>query len=228
MLFYASPHTSQDVGADGMDPFVASIFLGVVRFIMSCFNAYLLKRFKRRFLLMLSSFCMAVFMFISAAVTIWISEGAKSLNWVPIFCLLMYVCSSMIGLLTIPWTMTAELFPTEIRGIGHSLSFSLANILMFMAVQSYRTLLDWFGPHGVQWFFCFVSICGFFFGLCFLPETHGKKLSEIQASFEKKKPVARAPMIPKNRSRVTASEQVFNVSANAKEIEQMLKRVENA
>lgn len=196
---------------------------------MSCFNAYLLKRFKRRFLLMLSSFCMAVFMFISGATTIWIAEGAKSLNFVPVFCLLMYVCSSMIGLLTIPWTMTAELFPAEIRGVGHSVSFSLANILMFFAVQSYRTLLDVLGgAHAVQWFFCLVSIGGFFFGLFFLPETHGKKLSEIQASFEKKKPVT-APMIPKNRSRVTASEQVvFNVTANAKEMEQILKRAENA
>lgn len=44
----------------------------------------------------------------------------------------------MLGLLTIPWTMTAELFPTEIRGIGHSLSYSMANILMFAAIQSYR------------------------------------------------------------------------------------------
>jgi facilitated trehalose transporter len=190
--------------------------------VMSCMNAFLLKRFKRRFLVMLSSFCMAICMFISGAVTIWIEQGAKSLNWVPIFCLLMFVCSSMIGLLTIPWTMTAELFPTEIRGLGHSLSFSTANIIMFVAVLSYRTLLDILGgPHAVQWFFSFVSIIGFFFGLCFLPETHGKKLSEIQASFENKKPVTR------NRSRVIASD-VYNVSTNAKEIEQMIKKRENA
>lgn len=59
-------------------------------------------------------------------------------NWVPVVCLLFYVCASMVGLLTIPWTMTAELFPTEIRGLGHSLSYSMANFLMFCAVQSYR------------------------------------------------------------------------------------------
>lgn len=44
----------------------------------------------------------------------------------------------MIGLLTIPWTMTAELFPMEIRGIAHSISYSMANLLMFAAIQSYR------------------------------------------------------------------------------------------
>jgi facilitated trehalose transporter len=182
-------------------------------------NAWLLKRFKRRFLVMLSSFCMAVCMFISGAVTIWIEQGVKNISWVPVLCLLLFVCSSMLGLLTIPWTMTAELFPTAIRGIGHSISFSIANIIMFFAVQSYRTLLSVLGgAHAVQWFFALVSIIGFFYGLCFLPETHGKKLSEIEAYFEKKSPA---------KNRVVASG-VFNVSANSKEIEQMLKSKEVA
>lgn len=51
----------------------------------------------------------------------------------------------MVGMLTIPWTMTAELFPTEIRGIAHSISYSIANMLMFAALQSYRSLQDFLG-----------------------------------------------------------------------------------
>jgi hypothetical protein len=83
---------------------------------------------------------------------------------------------------------------------------------MFIAVQSYRTLLDVLGgPHAVQWFFAFVSIIGFFFALLVLPETHGKKLSEIEAFFEKKTPA-------KNRSG-----DIYSVPVNKKETEQMLK-----
>lgn len=63
----------------------------------------------------------------------------------PVACLLLYVCTSMVGMLTIPWTMTAELFPTEIRGMAHSISYSIANILMFAAVQSYRNLTQFLG-----------------------------------------------------------------------------------
>lgn len=107
----------------------------------------------------------------------------------------------------------------EIRSIGNSLAYSIANILMFFAVQSYRTLLDVLGgPHAVQWFFSFVSIVGFFFGLCILPETHGKKLSEIQAYFEKKTPA---------KNRVIASD-VYSVPTSEKEIEQMLTNKEIA
>lgn len=151
---------------------------------MSLGNAWLLKQFKRRQLIMTSSLGMAACMFISGSFTLWLKQGATDLYWVPVVCFLLYVCASMIGLLSIPWTMTAELFPTEIRGIGHSVSYSMANILMFAAIQSYRTLSDFLGgSYAIQWFFAVVSVLGFFFALIFLPETHGKKLSEIEAYF---------------------------------------------
>lgn len=130
---------------------------------MSLLNAWLLKRFRRRPLIMVSSLGMAVCMFLSGLVTLWIKQGKlhtnafarlqclreqltksycfpgnKDLSWIPVMCLLLYVCCSMLGLLTIPWTMTAELFPADIRGIAHSLSYSMANLLMFFAIKSYQ------------------------------------------------------------------------------------------
>lgn len=151
---------------------------------MSLTNAWLLKRFKRRPLIMTSSLGMAACMFISGAFTYWLKNGETTLDWVPVVFFMLYVCSSMMGLLSIPWTMTAEMFPTEIRGIGHSIAYSMANVLMFAAIQSYRSLSDALGgAFAVQWFFAGVAILGFFFALIFLPETHGKKLSEIEAYF---------------------------------------------
>lgn len=176
----------QDVGA-GIDPYAASICVGITRLLMSLLNAWLLKRFKRRFLVMVSSAIMALSMFCSGTVTLWIKEGSTDISWAVVLCILVYVASSMTGLLTIPWTMTAELFPNEIRGIAHSIAYSIGNLLMFCAIQSYRTLQDTLGGvHAIQWFFSAVSIVGFFFGLFVLPETHGKKLSEIEDSFRGK------------------------------------------
>lgn len=74
-----------------------------------------------------------------------LSKSLFRCSQVPVFCLLLYVCTSMVGMLTIPWTMTAELFPTEIRGIAHSISYSMANLLMFAALQSYRSLQAFLG-----------------------------------------------------------------------------------
>lgn len=81
---------------------------------------------------------MAVCMLVSGLATYGLKTGMDLPTVIPVIFLLLYVCMSMIGLLTIPWTMTAELFPDDIRELAHSVSYSLANILMFVAVQVYR------------------------------------------------------------------------------------------
>ena len=121
-----------------INPYHASILIGAIRFIMSCFNLYLLKKFCRRPLIMISCLGMAIFMIISGLFTMWLKEGKSEMYWVPVACLLFYVFSSLIGLMTIPWTMSAEMFPTKIRGIGHSISFAVGSFMIFAAVHSYR------------------------------------------------------------------------------------------
>ncbi|OAD54262.1 Facilitated trehalose transporter Tret1 [Eufriesea mexicana] len=181
-LFYAVTWF-QEVGS-GVDPYIASILVGVTRFLCSMVNTWLLRRYKRRLLCIISSLGMATCMTVSGYYTYLIRNGDRSGYWVPVLCLLLYVCTSMVGMLTIPWTMTAELFPTEIRGIAHSISYSIANMLMFAALQSYRSLQDFLGgSHAVQWFFAGVSITAVVFVWLLLPETHGKKLSEIEEYF---------------------------------------------
>lgn len=160
---------------------------GATRLAMSLLTVWLLKRFKRRPLIMTSAIGMAVCMAFSGASTYALKTGMSLPSWVPVVFLLLYVCMSMIGLLTIPWTMTAELFNSEIREIAHSISYSLANILMFVAVQVYRPLQRLLGSsYALQWFFCVICLVGFFYGLFILPETHGKKLSEIEDGFKSK------------------------------------------
>lgn len=154
---------------------------------MSLLTVWLLKKFKRRPLIMTSSIGMAICMFVSGSTTYCLKSNIDLPKWIPVIFLLLYVCMSMIGLLTIPWTMTAELFPDDIRELAHSISYSMANILMFIAVQVYRPLQRFLGSsYALQWFFSVVSLIGFFYGLYILPETHGKKLAEIEASFMKK------------------------------------------
>jgi hypothetical protein len=56
--------------------------------------------------------------------------------------------------------------------------FAFICIILFRSIQTFLG-----GSFAIQWFFAVISICGFFFGLFILPETHGKKLTEIEAYF---------------------------------------------
>ncbi|XP_071454724.1 facilitated trehalose transporter Tret1-like [Hetaerina americana] len=111
------------------------------------------------------------------------SGPVKKSSVIPTVCMLLYVCVSMVGFLAIPWTITAELFPTEIRSLANSIVLSLANILLFSALQAYPHMLDTLGPHGVLWMFAAVSAIGGIFFYFFLPETHGRNLAEIEKYF---------------------------------------------
>nr|XP_022901994.1 facilitated trehalose transporter Tret1-2 homolog [Onthophagus taurus]XP_022901995.1 facilitated trehalose transporter Tret1-2 homolog [Onthophagus taurus] len=183
-LFYAI-HFFKKVDQN-LNPYLASIFLGTVRFVMSLANTYMLRRFQRRPLVLVSCVGMAICMFISGMYTLHgKNDGTNSfLKWVPVILLVIYVITSMIGLLPIPWTMSAELFPLEIRGVAQSLSYSIANTLMFAAIQSYYPLERLFGgAAGVQFFFGVMALAGLVYSFVFQPETHGKKLTDIVEYF---------------------------------------------
>lgn len=64
----------QEIGSN-VDAFQVSIFVGITRFFMSLSNAWFLKRFKRRPLVMCSGIGMAIVMFISGTFTKWIKDG---------------------------------------------------------------------------------------------------------------------------------------------------------
>ncbi|KAK5638950.1 hypothetical protein RI129_013245 [Pyrocoelia pectoralis] len=183
-LFYAVSFF-KDVGTN-INPFLASICLGSVRFAMSMVNTGLMKCFPRRTLLIFSALGMAACMAVSGIFTKWIQEGTTTLTWVPVLMLVVYVITSMIGLLSIPWTIIAELFPIAIRGVAHSIVYSIANTIMFAAIQCYFDLEKILGGSAnLQFFFGIVSLGGLVYSYVFLPETHRMKLSDIEKYFLK-------------------------------------------
>ncbi|EEB19463.1 conserved hypothetical protein [Pediculus humanus corporis] len=166
-----------------MNPFHASILVGLTRFVMSMVTVYLLKRFGRRPLCITSCIGMGTFATISGYYTHQVILSGES-SIMPVFTIMLYVAFSMIGLLSLPWTMAAEVFPTEIRGIAHGLVIGTVHAIMFLSLQTYYDMADFFGGHdGLQWFFAFMCVIALVFIYFFLPETHGKSLLEIENYF---------------------------------------------
>lgn len=75
------------------------------------------------------------------------------------------------------------------------------------------------GSHAIQFFFAGVSVIGFFFALLFLPETHQKKLSEIQDHFNGSN---------KNKKSKTVDKRKIGNSINNRKPKQTLETVKEA
>lgn len=111
--------------------------------------------------------------------------GRMDKTLTPIICVLLYMMMGVIGFMSIPWTMSAELFPLEIRGAASSLLIAVTNLIMFGSLKVYPFLEEALGgSHAVQWMFAAVSAFGSVFLCVFLPETHGKELGDIEEYFE--------------------------------------------
>lgn len=148
----------QDVQSS-VDDYTAAALVGLLRLVMAVVTLPLLSRFGRRQLLMMSAAVMCASMLTSGFFSRrWPGHGGHGghgaaahehggARWVPPLCVLVYVCSSCVGVLSVPWILAAELFPQAVRGAAQAVILSLAHVFMFAALQTYRELNAWLGKH---------------------------------------------------------------------------------
>ncbi|XP_046658616.1 facilitated trehalose transporter Tret1-like isoform X2 [Homalodisca vitripennis] len=182
-LTYLHQRARKTVGTS-VDPYISTVAVGLVRLVMGILTSVLLNKFGRRTLFMVSGVGMSIFIFISGYYTKEITQGHMEKNVVPVICIMIYISVGVIGFMSIPWTMTAELFPIEIRGVAQSLMMSYVNLVTFGVLKVYPFMDKMVGSYGVQWLFSGCTLVATMFIFVFLPETRNKTLSEIQDYFE--------------------------------------------
>ncbi|KAL1121999.1 hypothetical protein AAG570_003407 [Ranatra chinensis] len=101
----------------------------------------------------------------------------------PLVALLVYILTSTIGFLTLPWTMIGEVYPAQVRGIAGGLTTCLTYVMSFVVVKLYPAMLEALDKHGVFFFYGGMGLLGTIFVALCLPETQGKTLAEIEDYF---------------------------------------------
>jgi len=94
-----------------------------------------------------------------------------------------------VGYATIPFCIMGEILPVRTRNISGAISSTFNLACLFLVLKFYTTLSDIINYHGVYCLFAGVNMFGVIFVFCFLPETKGKSLKEIEDIFAKKKVV---------------------------------------
>ncbi|XP_046672467.1 facilitated trehalose transporter Tret1-like isoform X2 [Homalodisca vitripennis] len=110
----------------------------------------------------------------------------ESVSYLPLTMLMLYILTSSIGFLTLPWSMIGEVYPPQVRGIASGLTTCLAYGSSFLVLKMYPYMKEVLHKHGVFYFFGIMACFGTLFVILFLPETEGKTLQEIEMQFTKK------------------------------------------
>jgi hypothetical protein len=183
LLFY-TVDIFQRVGS-GLNPFIATIFVGIVRVSTSGIAVVASRHIGRRTLAIWSGLGMTVTM-VTAGTCLYIAEENPTIGWVSLVCVLMYMFASAMGFLCLPWSMPAELLPLDMRGVGSGICNTVNHLLMFAMLKVYPQLADLLHGFGIMWFFATTSFLGVIYLYFLLPETFGKTLLEIETSFNRK------------------------------------------
>lgn len=178
---YAMDIIKQVVGKDA-NAALLMVLLDVERLICNVLAVFLMKKFNRRTLLFFTG---------SICVLAYYGKGtyvlAKQHNWlpfdsqlIPIFLIAIYMFSLTVGISSIPFAISGEIFPLEYRGLGGGIGTLPLSLNFFIAIKCFPVLtaaitlpFTYYVYGGVV---CYCLIVLWFI----LPETKDRTLQEIE------------------------------------------------
>ncbi|XP_070504408.1 facilitated trehalose transporter Tret1-like [Chironomus tepperi] len=183
VIFVYTAQFSIEAGVS-IDAFLSTVIIGIIRCVMTFAAAFLSDKVGRKPLAIVSSIGMFISM-TGLALSSEFSLKDTQYFWVPAALLYFFVSIGTIGILVLPFSMVAEMYPQKSRSLAVALSLSYCFIVSFLTIKFFSTAFMAFGSAVVFAFFAVISLIAVFFSIYVLPETKGKTLHEIEKHFQK-------------------------------------------
>lgn len=170
---------SQEAGVT-IDPVLCAVFVGVARVITTLIMGPMLDKLGRRPLTLFSGIGMTTCMFLLAGNS-WFDWNLTQL---PVVCIILYIITSTLGFMTLPFSMNSEIFPQKARGPASGISVCFGFLMGFTVIKLYPSMVDNFGKDNLFGFYGGVSLVALVYVYFLMPETKGKTLQEIEEYFK--------------------------------------------
>ncbi|XXG89142.1 hypothetical protein AAC387_Pa12g1216 [Persea americana] len=170
----------------------ATMAVGFSKTIFVLVSTYLVDRFGRRPLLLISTMGMMFsHVLLATGLTIIDHNPDKKLTGVLALCiamLLTLVAFFSSGLGPIAWVYSSEIIPLRLRAQGLSLGVATNRVISGIIGMTFISLYKAITIGGAFYLFAGITMLSAVFYYFFLPETRGKTLEELETLFEKPKP----------------------------------------
>ncbi len=159
---------------------LATVLVGAVNLVFTIASLFLLDRVGRRPLLLWGLALMTL-----SLATLGCLFGREHVSHIFILLgVLVYLASFAIGLGPVFWLLISEIYPTAIRGQAMSLATITIWVFDLLVTITFLSLLGVLGASRTFWFYAVASAAAFFFSTRRVPETKGRTLEEIEASWK--------------------------------------------
>ncbi|XP_069694830.1 facilitated trehalose transporter Tret1-like [Periplaneta americana] len=174
--------------ADWMNSYIISLVATVIEIISLVILSLLLLVTGRRALGLVSGIGMVLCSSVLIGVLYYegtadVPTNQKALVWVKILFFFGYNFAAMIGLGILSLIMMGEMLPSKVRGVGTGLIVGIYDVMVGVSLALYPTIINAFGIRGLFLIFGISALACTLFVYLFIPETHRKRLEEIEMYF---------------------------------------------
>lgn len=165
-----------------VEPFLATVIIGVVQIVASMLATVVIEKFGRRPLLIVSGSSMTVILMIFGGYFRLKKTGfdMAGFGWLPLTALILYNIVFPIGFGSISWAMISEIFTAETRAVASGISLAVNWGFVFLVRQFYPAMVANLDESITFWIFAGIMFCATIFAVFIVPETKGKSIDDIQ------------------------------------------------
>nr|XP_022917209.1 facilitated trehalose transporter Tret1-like [Onthophagus taurus] len=174
----------------GIEPEIASIIIGCIQLPAVYLSGILVDKLGRKPLFITSTIGCGIALFGEGTYFLikdYLEKSTSGIGWIPTAGLALFWISNPIGIMTLPYVLLGELFPTNIKAPAVGLATFYGGVTSFLVSKFFKPLSNAIGIYTVFYIFCGICVAGCLFIFIFLPETKGKNFQEIQAIISNKK-----------------------------------------
>ncbi len=184
-IIYYGPKILSEAGFSISDALGGQVSIGIVNVLFTVLAIQLVDRWGRKPLLLIG--ISGVILSLSAVgflFALGISHG-----WLLIGFIMCFIACFAFSLGPVTWIVISEIFPTHIRGRAMALATFAVWGTNAVVGQLFPWLLEHLGSSGTFWTFAIICLPSIPFLAKVLPETKGKTLEEVEASFHSQAPL---------------------------------------
>lgn len=201
IMFYAENIFEQ---AHFKESDLASVIVGLIQVVFTAVAALIMDKAGRKVLLIISGVAMAisttafgVYFYLmskhpsSSSLSVLMldvqskagEEAHSDLAWLALASMAVFITGFALGWGPIPWLIMSEVFPVKVRGFASAVCVLTNWTMAFIVTKSFQDMMNLLTSAGTFWLFASVCTVNIIFTTIFIPETKGKTLEQIEATF---------------------------------------------
>ncbi|KAK9522034.1 hypothetical protein VZT92_018527 [Zoarces viviparus] len=199
IMFYAENIFQQ---AHFKESDLASVIVGLIQVVFTGVAALIMDRAGRKILLIISGVLMAisttafgVYFYLMSRLHSTGSlglagiqsqagvEAHADLAWLALASMAVFITGFALGWGPIPWLVMSEIFPSKVRGVASAACVLTNWSMAFLVTKNFQDMMGLLTSAGTFWLFASMCVLNVIFTIAFIPETKGKTLEQIEATF---------------------------------------------